>query len=115
MKWNRNQPGYTKDWRPPANYLNHVRRAVEQKHHCRAVHRNSFSVLEMCCGETEWEGVVEHFDLIRHPKAKGAYAWLQLKGKDGKGQRLIVVLEHPHMLSPQEAVGVYLAHEVDHS
>jgi hypothetical protein len=55
-----------------------------------------------------WEGVVEAFALTGHPKAKRAYAWSFL---DGKEARYVTVLEVPPVESPQTAVRAYIANE----
>ena len=53
--------------------------------------------------QTAWQGTVEIFDLIGHPKAKRAYAWTY---RDGDQNKIIVVLGIPPVDSPQNAVKV---------
>jgi hypothetical protein len=48
-----------------------------------------------------WEGDVEVFNLIGHPKAKRGYAWAYNKET---GSDTIAVLELPPVISPKTAV-----------
>jgi hypothetical protein len=57
-------------------------------------------------GQTAWEGTVEVFDLVGHPKAKRAYAWSY---RDGNETKCVAVLEIPPVDSPQNAVKVAIA------
>jgi hypothetical protein len=52
-------------------------------------------------GKTAWQGTVEVFDLIGHPKAERAYAWSH---NDGDQIKTTAVLEIPPVDSPQSAV-----------
>lgn len=80
--------------------------AVERAGGCPARHAESMPVLEMFRGQTVWEGVVEVFDLIGHPKAKRAYGW---GFKDGGEMRYLAVLELPPVNSPNTAVRAAIA------
>ena len=55
---------------------------------------------------------VEVFDLTGHKKAKRAYAWSHVAGRDDSDERFVAVLEIPPVDSPQAAVKVAIAHEV---
>jgi hypothetical protein len=52
-----------------------LRDIVHRLHGAEATHRESVSVKETFKGETVWEGIVEVFDLMGHPKAARVYAW----------------------------------------
>lgn len=80
--------------------------AIKATHGCDSVHVASEAVHELFQGLTAWQGTVEIFDLIGHPKAKRAYAWQYEEGPDTK---TIVVLEIPPVDSPQTAVKVAIA------
>jgi hypothetical protein len=68
----------------------------------KAVHVESVPIVEMFRSQKVWEGVVEVFDLIDHPKAKRCYAWSY---KDDAGEtRFVHVLHLPPVTSPQTAV-----------
>ena len=57
---------------------------------------------------TLWEGDVEVFSLFGHPKAKFCYGWSY-----GEPEDFITVLELPPVDSPQAAVKVGIAHQVN--
>jgi hypothetical protein len=83
-----------------------IRHAIRETHGCEARHVESVPVHEVFRGETAWQGTVEVFDLIGHPKAKRAYAW---SFKDGNAIKSVAVLEIPPVDSPQTAVKVAIA------
>jgi hypothetical protein len=84
--------------------------AVEQRHSCSAIHRESVHVHETIEGQTIWEGDVEVFDLAGHAEAQRCYAWPHHeKGKSGRvlnseSLRLITVLGKRPVDTPQMAV-----------
>jgi len=53
-------------------------------------------------------GDVEVFDLTGHPKAKRAYAWSHVHGKNDEGERFVAVLEIPPVESALTAVRVQI-------
>jgi hypothetical protein len=57
------------------NDIAELRDIIHRLHGAEATHRESVSVKEKFNGETVWEGIVEVFDLIGHPKASTVYAW----------------------------------------
>jgi hypothetical protein len=57
-------------------------------------------------GKTAWDGVVEVFRLIRHPKAKHCFAWSY---QDGHETKTTAVLEIPPVNSAESAVKVAIA------
>ncbi len=84
-------------------YLAFLTKAIKATHGCGSRHVESVAVKETFQGKTVWEGDVEVFDLIGHPKAKRCYAWAY----DGEaGGRAIAVLELPPVISPITAVRV---------
>jgi hypothetical protein len=80
---------------------------ITQLHECDALHTASVPVHEVFQGQTAWEGVVEVFDLIGHPKAKRCYAWTY-----GEPEEFITVLEIPPVVDAQSAVKVGVAHQI---
>ena len=80
---------------------------ITQLHECDALHSASVPVHEVFQGQTAWEGVVEVFDLIGHPKAKRCYAWTY-----GEPEEFITVLEIPPVVDAQSAVKVGVAHQI---
>jgi hypothetical protein len=75
-------------------------------HGCESRHVRSVPVREVFNGLVAWEGVVEVFDLIGHPKAKRCYGW---SFEDGRQTRSVTVLELPPVDSPETAVKVAIA------
>ena len=75
---------------------------IRKMHGCESRHVESVEMAESFQGRTVWQGTVEVFDLIGHPKAKRCYAWTH--EKDGGGLRSVAVLELPPVDSPKTAV-----------
>ncbi|MGD1018438.1 MAG: hypothetical protein ABSA12_03880 [Verrucomicrobiia bacterium] len=63
---------------------------VAELHGCDSKHVESVPVHEVFRGKTLWEGDVEAFDLIGHPKAKRCYGWTC-----GEPEEFITILELP--------------------
>lgn len=82
-------------------YIGWLRETFKKLHSCEAKHIETVPVIERWKGKTVWEGDVEVFDLIGHPKAKRGYAWAYNKDK---GSDTIAVLELPPVISPKTAV-----------
>jgi hypothetical protein len=94
------------------DYLAKVQVAVSQLHNCGATYVKTVPVHEIFRGETVWQGDVEVFDLIGHPKAKRAYAWSHLDGAKDEKTRFVAVLEIPPVDSAQKAVQVNIVKDV---
>ncbi len=85
-------------------YIENLRAVIGKLHGCGSRHVESVPVHEMFQGKTVWDGVVEVFDLVGHPKARRAYGWSHPAGPDDKGERFVTVLEIPPVESPKTAV-----------
>jgi len=81
--------------------IDQLREAVETMHHCKAVHEQSFPIVEMFGQQKVWEGVIESFAITGHPNAKRCYAWGY---PDGGEMRYVAVLEIPPVDSPHTAL-----------
>ena len=57
------------------SYIQELQDVIRKLHGVESRHVESVPVKEMFEGQTVWEGVVEVFDLIGHPKTHRAYAW----------------------------------------
>jgi hypothetical protein len=55
--------------------IEELKAIIQKLHGAEATHRESVSVKETFNGEPVWEGIVEVFDLIGHPRASTVYAW----------------------------------------
>ncbi len=86
--------------------ITELKNAIRAAHGCESLHVESVPVKEVLDGETAWDGTVEVFDLVGHPKANRAYAWSY---RDGEETKSIAVLRIPPIDSPQIAVKVAIA------
>lgn len=88
-----------------------LERAILNLHGCKATWVKSVPVKEVFEGQTAWEGVVQVFDLIGHPKATRCYAWSH--GLDNsKKRRFFTVLHQGTVDSPEKAVRAAIVNEV---
>ncbi len=78
-------------------------KAILDLHGCKSTWVKSVPVKEVFEGETVWEGIVQGFDLINHPKAKRCYAW-SYRLDDSKKRRFFAVLHQGVVDSPRAAV-----------
>jgi len=78
-------------------------------HGVEATHVKSVPVKEQHQEKTVWDGVVEVFDLIGHPKTHRVYAWAH-ETELGK-RRHVTVLHIPPAVSPETAVGAAIIQE----
>ena len=85
-----------------------LREAIRAMHGCESRHVASKPVREVFRGQTAWEGVVEEFDLIGHPKALTCYAWSY---RDGDRLEFVAVLALPPVDCAENAVKVVIADE----
>ena len=90
----------------PPKEITELKDAIRATHGCESLHVKSVPVVEQFEGHIAWQGRVEVFDLIGHPKAKRAYAWTD---RDGDQNKTIAVLEISPVDSPQSAVKVAIA------
>ena len=86
--------------------INELKNAIRTMHGCDSRHVESVAVVERFEGKIAWQGTVEVFDLIAHPKAKRAYAWTY---RDEDHVRSVAVLEIPPLDSAKSAVKVAIA------
>lgn len=84
------------------DYLAVLRAVITHLHGCGSVHLATEHVHEEFHGETVWEGDVEVFDLMQHPKAKRAYCWAHSEGN--QSTRYVTVLELPPVTDARTAV-----------
>ena len=90
----------------PHKRITKLKDAIRATHGCESLHVQSVPVKEVFKGETAWEGTVEVFELVGHPKSTHAYAWTY---RDGKQNKPTIVLKIPPVDSPQSAVKVAIA------
>src|SRR5438876_11333559 len=92
---------------PNKGYIERLQIAIQHLHKCAAVYRETVPVHESFQGKTVWQGDVEVFDLIGHPKAKRCYGWSY-----GESEEFITILELPPVDSAQSAVKVGIAYQI---
>ncbi len=57
------------------SYIEELQDVIRKLHGVESKHVESIRVKEVFQDKTVWEGVVEVFDLIGHPKTHRAYVW----------------------------------------
>jgi hypothetical protein len=90
-------------------YLAHLQKAIRATHGCESKHVETVPVRETFKGKTVWDGEVEVFDLIEHPKASRVYAWSY---DVATGSRTLAVLQLPPVISPVTAVRAAIVGEL---
>ena len=93
-------------------YIESLRAVIGKVHGCDSKHVESVPVHDVFQGKTAWQGVVEVFDLLGHPKAKRCYAWSHAAGSADRDTRFVAVLELPPIDSPLTAVQAAIVSEV---
>jgi hypothetical protein len=90
------------------SHIQDLREVIQRLHGAEAKHVESVPVKEQHKGKTVWDGVVEVFDLIGHPKTHRVYAWAH----DAEtGKRHVTVLHIPPVISPETAVRAAIIQE----
>ena len=93
-----------------ATHIEELKDVIRKLHGVEATHRESVNVKEVFNGETVWEGIVEVFDLIGHPKASVAYAWTN-KTDDPDNPHHVTVLHLGPIKSAVDAVRAAIVEE----
>lgn len=89
-----------------SKYIQQLQEAIRAVHGCESRHVSTSRVVAQFEGTTAWDGEVETFDLIDHPKAKKCHGWGYV---DGDQFRSTAVLELPPVDSPSTAVDAAIA------
>jgi hypothetical protein len=58
-----------------SGYIPELQEAIRRLHGVESKHIESVPVKETFQGKTVWDGTVEVFELVGHPKAPRVYAW----------------------------------------
>ena len=93
------------------NHIEELKDVIRRLHGAEATHVESVPVKETFQGKTVWEGVVEVFELIGHPKAPKAYAWTHDTDDPKKPRRHVTVLHIHPVTSPILAVRAAIVQE----
>jgi hypothetical protein len=94
-----------------SDYIAEIQSVFLRLHGCEANYVESVPVVEEFQGKTIWQGDVEVFDLVDHPKATRGYGWGYTTTESG-GRRYFTVLELPPVDSPQAAVKAAIMSEI---
>ena len=89
-------------------YIERLQMVIRQLHGADSKHLGAADVLEAFQGRTVWEGRVELFELLNHPKAKRCYAW---SNHDPENEQMTAVLEVPPVKNANDAVKVYIVNQ----
>lgn len=93
------------------SHIQELRQVIHRLHGAKARHVESVPVTESFQGKTVWDGVVEVFDLVGHPKADRIYAWMHDTDDPAHPKRHVTVLHLPPVVSPQTAVKAAIIQE----
>lgn len=91
---------------PNAKYIAQLKKAILAQHGCGARHFTTVPVTKTSRGKIIWQGDVEVFDLIKHPKAVTCYAWSRNFGGE---VHTTAILGLPPIDSAESAVADTLA------
>jgi hypothetical protein len=94
---------------PDKKYITALQKAILATHGCGSRHFTTIPVTEKFRGQIAWQGDVEVFDLIKHPKAQHCYAWGH---EEGGKMHTTAVLGLPPVDSAETAVKVAIAAQV---
>ncbi|MGH9765073.1 MAG: hypothetical protein ACREDR_18945 [Blastocatellia bacterium] len=93
------------------SYIEELRDVIRHLHGVESKHVESVPVRESFQGKTVWEGIVEVFVLIGHPKAPKVYAWAHDTDSPKQPRRHVTVLHIPPVVSPALAVRAAIVQE----
>ncbi len=84
---------------------------IRRLHGVESKHVQSVPVKETFQGKTVWEGMVEVFELVGHPKASKVYAWAHDTDDPKQPRRHVTVLHIHPVTSPILSVRAAIVQE----
>ena len=93
------------------SYISELQDVIRRLHGVESKHVESVPVKETFQGKTVWEGIVEVFELVGHPKAPRVYAWSHDTDDPKKSRRHVTVLHIAPILSAEAAVRAAIVQE----
>ena len=93
------------------SYISELQDVIRRLHGVESKHVQSVPVKETFQGKTVWEGIVEVFELVDHPKAPRVYAWAHDTDNPKKPRRHVTVLHIAPGLSAEAAVKAAIVQE----
>jgi hypothetical protein len=91
--------------------IDELKEVIRKLHGVDSNHVESVPITETFKGQTVWDGIVEVFDLVDHPKACRAYAWTHDTDGPDQQRRHITVLHVDPITSPILAVRAAIVRE----
>jgi hypothetical protein len=91
-------------------YIEELQDVIRHLHGVESKHVESVPIKETFQGKTVWEGTVEVFELVGHPRATRLYAWAYDTG-DPKRPKHVTVLHSGSINSPLLAVRAAIIQE----
>jgi hypothetical protein len=91
-------------------YIEELRDVIRHLHGVESKHVESVPIKQTFQGKTVWEGIVEVFELIGHPKAPKVYAWAY-ETDNPKKPKHVIVLHFGPVTSPPLAVRAAIVKE----
>lgn len=88
-----------------------LREVIRKLHGVEAIHSESVPVKVAFQGQTVWNGVVEVFNLIKHPCATKVYAWKHDTDDPQNPRQHVTVLNIDPITSPEMAVRAAIIQE----
>jgi hypothetical protein len=85
-------------------YILELQEFIQKMYGVQSMHIDSLRVTQVLQDDTVWDGVIEIFELYRHPKAPIVYAWAQDPNKPGMPRKYFAVLHLNSIDSPEAAV-----------
>jgi hypothetical protein len=93
------------------SYISDLQDVIRRLHGVESKHVQSVPVKEAFQGKTVWEGIVEVFELVGHPKAPRVYAWSHDTDDPKRPKRHVTVLHIAPILSAEAAVKAAIVQE----
>ena len=92
-------------------YIEELRDVIRRLHGVDSNHLGSVPIKESFRGETVWDGCVEVFELVGHPRATKLYAWSHATDNPDNPKRHVTVLHSDLITSPLLAVRAAIIQE----
>jgi len=92
-------------------HIEELRNVINHLHGAEARHLESVPIKESFKDQPVWDGIVEVFYLIGHPKTNRVYAWIHQTDDPANPKRHVTVLHIPPVVSPRTAVQAAIVQE----
>jgi hypothetical protein len=93
------------------SYISELQDVIQRLHGVEAKYVESVPVKETFQGKTVWDGVVEVFELVGHPKAPRIYAWAHDTDNPKQPRKHVTVLHIAPVTSAVAAVRASIVQE----